>query len=225
MIDSTWNVDLFSSELTAVLGNALAGARDTTALELAVTECAAAAEAVCCGRPMVCTAGCPHCCVLNVAILLPEGVVIADWLQKRLSSSELGALRERLALHRARTRWVDDEERITKHVTCPMLDTAGDCTIHPVRPMVCRAVTSLDRNSCLEAFSPVITDEARLVLADLLRQAVFDAAFTTLAKALRFYGLDDRSIDLGGGVMAFLEGPEYREQLLSGGRLPSALWL
>lgn len=224
MVDSAWNVERFGSELTAVLVAAMAGLRDFDSLSRAVTECAAAAEAVCCERLIACSAGCPHCCVLNVAILLPEGMVIADWLRERLPPSALNALRERLAAHCRRVRWMEDDERISKQVACPLLDVDGNCTIHPVRPLVCRAVASLDRTSCREAFNPVITDEERLVSADLLRQTVFDEAFMALVRALSHHGLDDRSIELGRGVLAFLEHPELRERLFSGERLPEELW-
>lgn len=223
MVDNRWDADRFSSALTAKLLAALAGMRDTNALAMALTECAAAAEEVCCGRLMACAAGCPHCCVLNVAILLPEGMIIADWMRERLLPSELEAVRKSLAVHRSWARWMDDEERIIKRMACPLLDSTGSCSIHPVRPLACRGVTSLDSNSCREAFSPIITDEARFVPADLLRQAAFDAAFMSLAEALDFYGLDDRSIELGSGVLAFLERPECREIFLSGERIPDEL--
>ena len=173
---------------------------------------------------MACTAGCPHCCVLNVAILLPEGMIIAEWLKARLLPSELHDVQKRLKDHRSMTRWVDDEERITKRMICPLLDATGHCIIHPVRPLACRSVASLDSNSCREAFSPIITDEVRLVLSDLLRKAAYDEGFTALVKALGYYGLDDRSIDLGAGVMAFLDQPQYRELFLGGMRLPDELW-
>lgn len=224
MVDGVWNVERFGSGLTATLVAALAGGRDAVSLTRAVSGCAAAAEAVCCERPMVCTAGCPHCCVLNVAILLPEGMIIADRLRERLPPSALDALRGCLAGHCRRVRWMEDDERISKQVACPLLDADGTCSIHPVRPLVCRAVASFDRSSCREAFSPFITDEERIVDADLLRQTVFDEAFLSLARAVRQHGLDDRSIELGNGVLAFLEHPEYRELLLSGGQLPAELW-
>ena len=220
----SWNVERFSAELTAKLVAGLAGVRDAAALAMAVTECAAAAEAVCGARPMACAAGCPYCCVLNVAILLPEAMVMANWLRERLSPPELAAVQKSLAAHRSLARWMDDEERIIKSMACPLLDAAGSCSLHPARPLACRGVTSLDSNSCRQAFSPIITDEVRLVPVDLLRKAAYDAAFTALAEALRFNGLDDRSIELGSGVLAFLERPERREQFLNGEKLPDLLW-
>ena len=224
MTGDTWNADRFGPDLTATLVTALSGARDAASLALAVSGSAAAAEAVCSGRSMACTAGCPHCCVLNVAILLPEAMVIAGWIRERLLPSELDAARKRLELHRSWTRWMEDEERIVKMASCPFLHAAGHCLIHPVRPLACRGVSSLDSFSCREAFTPIYTDEMRTVPTDLLRQAAFDDGFTALAQALRFHGLDDHSIDLGCGVLGFLEHPEYRELYLRGGRLPRALW-
>ena len=224
MADGAWNVERFGSGLTATLVAALSGGRDAASLARAISGCAAAAEAVCCERPMACADGCPHCCVLNVAILLPEGMVIADRLRERLPPAALDALRGRLAAHCRRVRWMEDDERISKQVACPLLDGDGHCTIHPVRPLVCRAVASYDRSSCREAFSPVINDEERLVDADPLRQMVFDKAFMALARAVLHHGLDDRSIELGSGVLAFLERPGLRELLLSGGQLPEELW-
>jgi Fe-S-cluster containining protein len=224
MIDGLWNVERFGSGLTSALVAALSGVRDAASLARVVSGCGAAAEAVCCDRPMACAAGCPHCCVLNVSILLPEGLVIANRLREQLPPAGLDALRGSLAAHCRRVRWMEDDERIYKQVACPLLDGAGNCTIHPVRPLVCRAVASYDRSSCREAFSPVISDEERLVDADPLRQTVFDEAFLALARALRHHGLDDRSIELGSGVLAFLEHPELRELLLTGGQLPAELW-
>ena len=162
--------------------------------------------------------------MLNVAVLLPEGMVIADWLRERLPPAALAELRKRLAYHRSWGRWMDDEERIARQEACPLLDDAGSCSIYPVRPLACRGVASLDRTSCREAFNPIISDQERLVPADLLRRAAFDAAFTALAQALRHHGLDDRSIELGAGVLAFLERSDCRELLLSGARLPRELW-
>jgi len=225
MVDFRWDPETFRSEVMSRLVAALADKRDAAALATAVTKSAAAAEAICTGRPMACAPRCPHCCVLNVAILLPEAMIIADWIQNRLPPPELAALQKQLRLHRCWVRWMDDEERILKHESCPLLDAVGSCSIHPVRPLACRGVTSLASNSCREAFAPsIVSDEVLTIPADLLRKAAYDEAFMALAQALKMYGLDDRSIELGSGVLAFLEHPERRELFLSGGRLPQEIW-
>src|SRR6185369_13021412 len=143
MAIETWNADTFRPELTARLVTSLTGVRDAAALARAVAESAAGPEAVCSGREMACTAGCPHCCVLNVAILLPEAMVIADWVRDRRLPAELADLRQRLEIHRSWTRWMEDEERVAKKATCPFLSDIAHCSIHPVRPLACRGVASL----------------------------------------------------------------------------------
>jgi Fe-S-cluster containining protein len=224
MAEGIWNRDLFSSTLSTALSAALDGVCGADSLRRAVAECATAAEAACYDRGMACGPGCPYCCVLNVAILLPEGMIIADWMRERLPPEILGAMGERLAAHCRRVRWMDDEERIFAGIACPFLDGAGNCLIHPVRPLACRGAASLDRDSCREAFAPLIADQERLVPADLLRRAVYDTAFMALARALRQHGLDDRSIELGAGVLAFLRRQEAGELFLSGRRLPREGW-
>jgi hypothetical protein len=224
MADLAWNRDTFGSDLTEALVASLATNRSAASLAGAVAGCAAAADAICGERQIACAAGCPHCCVLNVAVLIPEAMVIADSLREQLQPAALAILGKRLAAHRTWGRWMDDEERIARKAVCPLLDDAGNCSVHQVRPLACRGVSSLDRIRCQAAFDPIISDQERLVPADLLRQATFDAAFMALAKALRYHGLDDRSIELGVGVLAFLEYPDCRDLLLSGARLPRELW-
>lgn len=220
----TWHEDAFRSESTAKVVGALREGATAATLATAVASSAKDAESFCHDRPMACAAGCPHCCVLNVAVLLPEALIIARWLSERLAPGELDQLRRDLCAHRSWARWMDDEERILKRMSCPLLDDYGGCCVHPVRPLACRGITSLDSQSCREAFRPLVTDEDRLVPADLLRKAVYDAAFTSLADGLRLCGLDDRSIELGAGVVAFLERPELAEEYLRGSKLPRPLW-
>jgi len=150
-------------------------------------------------------------------------MLIADWLRDSLLPAELQALEKKLALHRCWGRWMDDEERICKQESCPFLDTAGCCMIHPIRPLNCRSVTSLDRASCRLALSPYC-DEPPLVVVDLLRKAAYTESYRTLADVLKAHWLDPRSIELGSGVLAFLEEPALHGMFLSGRRLPDELW-
>lgn len=224
MDEISWQAESFAAALGGKLREILGGEAGLAALAAAVKGCGEAAEEVCAGRPMACAPGCPSCCVLNVAVLLPEAVLVARRLLATLPPAELRQLQGELAAHRSSTRWMDDEERILKRAACPFLDGYGSCSIHEARPLACRAAASLDADCCRSAFSPIVTDEPRLVPADLLRQAAYDEAFSALAQALKGQGLDSRSIELGTGVLAFLESPEYLELFLAGGRLPDSLW-
>lgn len=225
MADSNnWNREEFSHRLSAQITPLLSVPGDFETLSRAVSLCCEEAERACSGRPAACFAGCPHCCVLNVAALLPEAAVIAAWLNERLSRNEIGILSGLLDSHASWSRWMDDDERISRTAYCPFLDKDACCSIHPVRPLACRGVVSLDSSRCREAFTPVISDDERGVPSDLLRRAVFDEAFATLAHGLKQCGMDDKSIELGTGVLAFLVEPECMEGLLAGRKLPRKLW-
>lgn len=216
--------DLFGKELTVALSGSLANGAVETTLAETLALCAAEAEALCSGRPMACGRGCPHCCVLNVAVLLPEALLIADQIALHWAAAERGELLQRLVRHSNWARWMDDEERIFRRAFCPLLDADGSCSIHPLRPLACRGVASLDGESCRQAFEPIIDERERTVPADLQRRRAYDAAFMAMAGALRRHGLDDRSIELGSGILAFAEKTELRAVFFSGGRLPRELW-
>lgn len=218
------DLERFGSELTATLADFLRSGEIDKALPRALSWCAAAAEAYSGQRPVACGSGCPHCCVLNVAVLWPEALQIADWLLSQMAVAALATTKERLARHRSWVRWMDDEERIIRREFCPLLDNNGNCSIHPLRPLTCRGVASLDRDSCRAAFDPIICERERTVPVDLRRRAAYDAAFTAMGTALRRQGLDDRSIDLGCGILAFVENPQLRTMFLSGAKLPATLW-
>jgi len=212
---------LLDEELAAILSDASQKGDVEAGLMQGVALCADRAEALCTGREMACARGCRHCCVLNVAVLLPEAMRIAE----TITATAWSALQKRLEFHSNRERWMDDEERMMRAAFCPLLDTDGSCSIHPVRPLACRGVASLDSGRCKRAFNPIIDDETdRTVPADLVRQTAYDRAFMALGRVLANHGLDERSIELGVGVLAFARNPELKTLFISGGRLPRELW-
>ncbi|CAH2030842.1 YkgJ family cysteine cluster protein [Trichlorobacter ammonificans] len=175
-------------------------------------------------RPAACAAGCDYCCVLNVAVLLPEAAVIADRLKEHVPPVELAVMQQRLASQALRVRWMEDSERIHRRVSCPFLDSSGCCGIYPVRPLACRSLTSLERDACCVALDSSLSDQAVAVPVDGFRQSVFDGVFCALADALEQHGIMNRSIELSAGVAAFLAKPELLHDLVQGRRLPERLW-
>lgn len=215
--------DLLENELALVLSDALGNGRVEEGLAQALTLCVTAAESLCTGREAACKGGCPHCCVLNVSVLLPEALLMTEQIKAQWSAHEWRSLQDRLAHHRNWVRWMDDEERVMRRAFCPMLDTNGNCSVYPVRPLACRGVVSLDDESCRRAFDPIIDERDRSVPADLQRRAAYDWAFLSLGRVLASHGLDDRSIELGTGILAFAD-PGIKTRFISGERLPRELW-
>jgi Fe-S-cluster containining protein len=223
MAPSDWH--LLDDELAAILSDAMGNGNVEAGLVQALAFCAERAETHCAGREMACGRGCRHCCVLNVSVLLPEAMRIAETIRREWPAPAWSALQKRLECHRNRERWMDDEERVLRSAFCPLLDSEGACSIHPVRPLVCRGVASLDSSCCRSAFDPIIDDACdRSVPADLLRRTAYDQAFMALGRTLANHGLDDRSIELGVGILTFAQNPDCKTLYLSGGRLSRDLW-
>jgi Fe-S-cluster containining protein len=214
------DLHLLDDELAALLSAARETGNGEAGLRQALALCADRAEAHCAGREMACARGCRHCCVLNVSVLLPEAMRIADTIRTEWPASAWSALQKRLVSHSNRERWMDDEERVMRSAFCPLLDTGGACSIHPVRPLACRGVASRDSSCCRSAFDPIIDDECvRTVPADLMRREAYDQAFMALGRTLAHHGLDDRSIELGVGILMFAQNPDVKARYISGERL------
>lgn len=171
--------------------------------------------------PPACGHGCAACCTVNVGTLGPEGAAAAAFLRRRLRPEEAEARAAALLRFHGQVRWQDDGERIRAAVRCPFLDERHGCAIHPVRPLACRALTSLDAAECRRALEERGEEEgAGLVRMDLLQKALYDAASAALAGVLARRGLDARRRDVSGMTGAFLVEPGRAAAFAAGARLP-----
>lgn len=161
-----------------------------------------------------CRAGCGTCCALNVAVLFPEVVNIVDFIRTRMPREEQQALQGRIAELFGKVRWLDDEERIFLQQSCAFLDEAGSCSIYPVRPLICRSITSIDAAHCEEALQAVPTGEERPIFMNMFQKSLMDQTFIAVADALTELGFDDRSGQLTVGTHRLFEMPELVEHFL-----------
>ena len=168
-----------------------------------------------------CVRGCSACCTVNVATLAIEGVTAAAWLAVRLApeARELRA-RELLCFH-DRVRWLEDEDRIASRETCPFLAADGACAIHPVRPLACRSLSSLDAGDCRRALRERMErDGGGEVRMNLLQHALYTDAVAALQESLTRAGLDARCRDVSGMTGIFLADPGLAARFLARDRLP-----
>jgi Fe-S-cluster containining protein len=220
------DIDLckIESRLFQVAAELLSTAHDQKGLAAVMSAFADSVEELAGHQEVACRAGCSHCCVLNVAVLLPEAAVIAAWLELRTPENDRASVLQKLQKQAVRVRWMEDGERIHRSTVCPFLDQAGRCGIYPVRPLVCRGVTSLDREACREVLDPSVFDSSFAVPMDTARKLVIDVAFCALAHALDRQKIMSRSIELSAGVALFLGRPELVRSLLQGESFPASLW-
>jgi Fe-S-cluster containining protein len=170
---------------------------------------------------VACGPGCGACCVLNVAVLVPEAVAIAWFLKRRLSGEEMTGLRTRLQDLITRTRWLDDEERLFLRAPCAFLDEQGSCMIHVVRPLLCRAITSTNAKACQDAINMVPLDGAPSVEMNLFQKQLVDTVYCELAETLEDMGLDHRPRRLSSVVLAMLDEPQMVSLFIAGKEVPS----
>jgi len=167
------------------------------------------AEAVCTDlvgqdQKLDCRAGCSHCCIVNVAVLWSEAESVVEYLIMNRTAAELIEFHHLLHNLDIETRWLDDEERIMSRINCAFLSVGGSCSIYPLRPLLCRALTSTDAAACKDALSMLAFDENIPITANLLQQEIHETAFEALGKALASQDLDDRSHRLTGSIRALL---------------------
>lgn len=213
--------------IAALASGALSRARDEGDLaELLGAAWAIVEEELASGRPAqspapACGPGCAACCTLNVGTLAVEGAVAAALLRRSVPATELPALGATLRGFHDRVRWLEDGERIESRARCPLLDAAGRCTIHPVRPLACRSVSSLDAADCRRVMAAGADEEdGRVVRMDLLQRALYLEALAAAGEAVARRGLDARCRDVTGMVGLFLADPALAPAFLAGRRLP-----
>ena len=162
---------------------------------------------------VACRAGCGSCCRVNVAVLRPEAVNIARYLQQTLSTRELRELKQQMKALCVAISGLDDDERIAVRKNCVFLDDAGSCSIYPVRPLLCRSITSTSAADCREALAMQVFGESKPVLMNLMQKNLMNVAFQGLASAMEDHGLDAHGQELTAAVLAVLVEKEAAMEL------------
>jgi len=168
---------------------------------------------------IACKAGCSSCCMLNVAVLFPEVAAIVKYVVDSWPSDRLRTLTERIEDLYHKIRHCDDDEWIELREHCAFLDESGSCSIYPVRPLICRSVTSIDPRHCEEALETPASGIARPILMNMFQKSLMETTFIALGDALEQMGFDTRSGQLVVGVRQLLEEPELRTKFLNKGEV------
>lgn len=169
---------------------------------------------------IACGPGCASCCVVQVSVLMPEAIALARYVRQIESSHPGAGLRARVGALHGTLGGRDEQARLSLQLPCAFLSEQGSCLIYPLRPLMCRSVTSTDPASCRAALSSPDAAEAPPVVMQLQQKQLCDQAFIALADALREQGLDDRSTSLHTAAYQLLRQPELAAAWLQGGPVP-----
>lgn len=167
---------------------------------------------------IACGPGCGTCCVVNVSVLIPEGLTIVRYL-RRQDEAQRQTIAAKLETLWCEVRGLDDEDRIFLQRPCAFLDDDGCCRIYPVRPLLCRSITSTDAQQCRETMARKVFGEETPVLMHQLQRQLYECLFAGFAEGLEAGGGDGRSFQLTGLVRLLWEEPERERDLLAGRRL------
>ncbi|BEH11277.1 YkgJ family cysteine cluster protein [Geobacter sulfurreducens subsp. ethanolicus] len=223
MVDNVLAILRMGEELADLAVDQFDGVTDPAGIAPAITRIVARVEELLSTRQngghdvrIACGPGCMTCCTVNVSVLVPEAWTITAWLRQRLDAGEVDRLAERLVAAARAIRWLDDADRIRGGVTCPFLDERGWCSIHPVRPLMCRALTSADPAQCRRALESRTSDEEVLLECNLLQKYFMEQAYRSLAAVLERRGIDSAGRELVGTVARFLNEPRLADEFLAG---------
>ncbi len=217
----------FTEMVCQVFCQELHGDRTPLAVVAATRRATALAEATLAENladdihPMACAAGCATCCVINVGVLFPEVLSITEFLGRRLSRFEVAKLQKEIEELYQVTRWLDEEDRLMVRRNCSFLDAAGTCSIYPVRPLLCRSVTSTDADACRGALTATVFGEQALVLMNLFQKSLMEAAYLGVARGLDSLGLDSRGARLTAAMHYCLVQPAASDAYAAGQSLPA----
>jgi len=164
---------------------------------------------------IACSKGCAACCVSKVVVVAPEVIRIADHLRRSLDPDALAALAARVRAADDRTRGLSRRERALAGVPCPLLvDDA--CSIHEVRPLLCRGWTSLDAEACARHFAD--PDGAPVPQAHAPAYELASAVLAGLGRAAEDAGRDGALLELVAALRVAIERPTAAARWLA--RLP-----
>jgi hypothetical protein len=155
--------------------------------------------------PIACKRGCPACCVSKVAVVAPEVLRIVAHLRATLREAELATVTARVRAADERTRGLTRVERARAGVPCPLL-VDGACSVHEVRPLVCRGWTSLDARACERHFAE--PDAVPVPPAHTVGYELATAVLAGLGAAATDAGRDGGLLELVAALRIALEHPD-----------------
>jgi Fe-S-cluster containining protein len=155
-------------------------------------------------RPLACRPGCDSCCYNQIEASPLEALAVSHFI-KELSGSEQARLTEGInaSVQQRSGRTKAEIARSRRQFPCPFLNQ-GLCSIYSVRPLLCRAMHSLDAENCRKSLlaESLLPDEYYLH-----RYEIVLSINQGLSEGCREAGCRTAALDLAEAVGLFLQDP------------------
>ncbi len=162
-----------------------------------------------------CSKGCSYCCYAQISLTPPEAIYIATHLKEFYSLKQTDLLLKHIKHNISLTRGKSIEERIRvwEHTPCIFLDETV-CSIHMVRPFICRAWHSLSVEQCKSAF------DSRNKEAEIdsypYRNFILGAIRDGMSDACKSHGYQHQPEEISVAIKAVLSHPSPEQAWLEG---------
>jgi Fe-S-cluster containining protein len=165
-------------------------------------------------RPLACRTGCDHCCFNQVELTPPEALVIGHFVELHFSLEE----RERLlvstkeALRVKAGKGKREIAKIRRELPCPLLQ-AQKCSVYLVRPLVCRAMHSLDAGQCQSSLQAGDLSSGDYYFQ---RHEIVQAIARGVQAGSRTMGCQAGFLDLARALLDYFQQPDPLERWIRG---------
>ena len=166
-------------------------------------------------EPMACRKGCPTCCHVPVRTDAQSVIRIVEHVRQSWPVVERIKLKTRIDAHVEATKDDYAFAAVADRPACPFL-VEDSCSVHAVRPMVCRAFNSTDLAACLKAAKMV--GGFASIPAYAMPNMVTVAVQKGMIAALKEKGYGDQSLDFMPAVQYALSVPDAGERWLKSKR-------
>jgi len=164
------------------------------------------------GLAYACRKGCGWCCWQRVICTAPEIFRVAEWMRANTGQPSVPSLAAIVEIDAMPLPPATPGNMLQRQPCALLVDNA--CSIHPGRPLPCRAVLSMSAEACKDAMAdPANAGPVPLVMSGM------DAAETVrtlMLTSLSVHGLPDAGYDLTKALQVVLPDPASEQRWLAG---------
>lgn len=165
-----------------------------------------------------CSKGCYYCCYAQVSVTPPEAILIGTFLNENYSLSKTDQLLKKIKNNISLTEGKSLEERISIWEKTPCIFLAdNECSIHDVRPFICREWHSLSVEQCIAAFEN--RDKDAEIDSYPYRNYILGTIREGLSSACNNAGCDSEPVEIATAIKAIINHPSPGEAWINGEKL------